>query len=564
MRACILDCYVDEPSCLGVPPFISPYSRYLFGAVRDAGAECAYMTIDDVRRSRAAGPAQREKADSRNWRTEELEKANVLLVIGGAIVPGKYLRGMPASVNEIERIADGFKGTKVLGGPLARFMFQSGGVRGRVSVLGDHFDFVARKDLDAAAFGILKEGCFEDRKRTSDEWRRWAVKGAEAVRMHQDFPQPLIAEIEMYSGCVRYFTGGCSFCIEPLYGKPEFREAEDIVAEVEVLSALGVTNFRLGAQSCFFSYMTEELGESETPTPNVDAIKRLLTGIRNASPNLRVLHLDNADPAVIAEHPEESKEIAKLIVEHCTSGNVLAFGMESADPEVIKANNLNAEPEQVMKATELINSVGSGHGPSGLPYLLPGLNFLCGLDCERKETFELNFEFLKNVLDRGLLLRRINIRQVAPVRKEFRLKYPHLFRKFKEKVRKEIDNPMLQRVVPFGTVMREVYAETIIGKVTFCRQVGTYPLLVGIPYPVELARFFDIAVTQHGQRSITGVEFPFNINTASFSAISTLPGIGKKRAATIVRRRPFKDFGELVEALGEESVAEVSNILDFA
>jgi len=37
MRFCILDCYVDEPACFGVPPFISPYPRYIFGALADAG-----------------------------------------------------------------------------------------------------------------------------------------------------------------------------------------------------------------------------------------------------------------------------------------------------------------------------------------------------------------------------------------------------------------------------------------------------------------------------------------------------------------------------------------------
>ena len=36
-RFLILDCYVDEPACLGVPPFVSPYPRYIYGALIDAG-----------------------------------------------------------------------------------------------------------------------------------------------------------------------------------------------------------------------------------------------------------------------------------------------------------------------------------------------------------------------------------------------------------------------------------------------------------------------------------------------------------------------------------------------
>ena len=49
MRVVILDGYVDEPSNFGVPPFVSPYPRYLAGAVADAGYEWEYVTIDRVR-----------------------------------------------------------------------------------------------------------------------------------------------------------------------------------------------------------------------------------------------------------------------------------------------------------------------------------------------------------------------------------------------------------------------------------------------------------------------------------------------------------------------------------
>jgi hypothetical protein len=40
------------------------------------------------------------------------------------------------------------------------------------------------------------------------------------VTKHPDFPHPLIAEIETYTGCVRYVNGGCLFCLEPREGKP--------------------------------------------------------------------------------------------------------------------------------------------------------------------------------------------------------------------------------------------------------------------------------------------------------------------------------------------------------
>lgn len=531
MEILILDGYVDEPSCLGVPPYVSPYPRYLAGAVEDAGHSYRYLTIDQFRKG------------------EGLE-GDLLVLIAGCLVPGKYLRGMPVSNREIANIAESFEGTKVLGGPLVRFGFHK-------SEFGNMFDHLAKKDLDACMFDVLESGSFSDRDREPDEWTRWAVKGAKVSKLHPDFPQPLIAEIDMSRGCARYFTGGCSFCIEPMYGKPFYRDPEDVIKEIGELSKNGVTNFRLGGQACLFCYGAEGIGETETPEPNVDRIEKLFMGIHNASPNLKVLHTDNADPAVIAAHPEKSKQVLRSLVKYCTSGNVLSFGMESADPEVIGKNNLNAQPEDVMKAIEIVNSVGAVRGPTGLPAILPGINFISGLDGETKETFEHNFRFLKGVLDSGLLLRRINIRQVLEVRGKFPVrKHYKEFRRFKKKVREEIDGPMLEKVVPKKTVMKGVYMELARGKTTFGRQIGSYPILIGMPYKAELDEFVDVIIVDHGQRSITGIEHPLDVNTASLGALASIPGIGSKRAARIFRARPIGSKDDFIGSLDDESVAE--------
>jgi len=321
------------------------------------------------------------------------------------------------------------------------------------------------------------------------------------------------------------------------------------------LNSTGVVNFRL-TQSCFFSYKAIGIGETETPTPNPDEIKKLLSGIKNAAPNLKVLHVDNANPAVISEHPVESEKIMKILVEYCTPGNVLALGMESADPAVIRANNLNATPEQVMKSIELINRIGSGRGSNGMPELLPGINIVCGLKGETRETYELNYRFLKTVLDKGLLLRRINIRQVLCFREKFPRKHHSLFVKYKEKIRKEIDNEMLKKIVSFGTILKDVFTEKIIGNTTFGRQIGSYPLLVGIPYKIPENIFINVCITDWGMRSVTGIEYPFNINKASLKAVESLPCVGKKRAMRIVRSRPFKTENEFIKCLDDKNVGE--------
>ncbi len=47
--AYILDGYVDEPACLGVPPYISPYIRTVAGALAAHGFTVRYLTIDQLR-----------------------------------------------------------------------------------------------------------------------------------------------------------------------------------------------------------------------------------------------------------------------------------------------------------------------------------------------------------------------------------------------------------------------------------------------------------------------------------------------------------------------------------
>ncbi len=549
MLITLIDGYTDEPSCLGVPPYLAPYPRYLCGAVKDAGHDLNYLTIDELRMG--------------SEKSKILDRSQMLIIHSGTIVPGKYLRGTPVSYREITEIAKKFECLKILGGSAVQFGFGRGGGKRAWSSdeISKYFDYISTSDLDACIFDYLSGQDFSDRTRTIDELAKWSIKGAELVTSHPDFPQPIIAELEASRGCVRYFNGGCSFCSEPEFGEPVFRPPEDIIQEFKALYNYGIRNFRLGAQSCIFSYFAKSVGDTETPRPNPDQIKRLFKGIRSAAPDLNVLHLDNANPSLISAHPTESKKIIKLMIEYCTSGNVLSFGMESADPEVIKANNLNSNPDEVMEAIKLVNKYGAVQGPNGMPVLLPGLNFVLGLKGESKTTYELNFEFLRSILNENLLLRRINLRQVLILNKarseEYNTKkYHRLFVKFKNRVRNEIDNEMLKKLVPPGTILRDAFIEKTKGHLTYARQIGTYPLLIGVPYKLDISdkitdRFIDIAVTEHGYRSVTGVEYPFEVNQASLKALNALPGVGKKRAARIVIGRPYNNFDEFRKVLDE-------------
>ncbi|MCG2825480.1 MAG: radical SAM protein, partial [Thermoplasmatales archaeon] len=166
MRIVILDGYVDEPSCLGVPPYISPIVRYAAGAVKDSNNDFTYLTIDEYRKN--------------SEKVKQMMDSEVLILVAGAVVPGKYLRGMPVSSREIREIPEKFDGVKIVGGARARFGLDN----------FEGFDYAVKKDLDTAVYDFLTEKIFLDRNRTVDEWRRWSVKGAEVVKSHPDFPLP--------------------------------------------------------------------------------------------------------------------------------------------------------------------------------------------------------------------------------------------------------------------------------------------------------------------------------------------------------------------------------------
>jgi radical SAM superfamily enzyme with C-terminal helix-hairpin-helix motif len=523
MKVTILDGYVDEPSRLGVPPFIAPYPRYVIGAVLDAGHDYEYLTIDHLRSGKRP-------------------TGQMLFVIWGALVPGRYLRTMPMSKTELTRAIEGFEEESLVWTPIPGL-----GVMAPLHITGC--------DPDAFIYDYLTSNERAKRRRTPKEWHRWALKGAVAIKHHQDFPQPLIAEVDMSYGCPRYITGGCSFCIEPLYGEPVYREPDSVTDEVKALLKLGCANFRLGGQSCIISYHASGIGDTETPRPNVEAHKKLFKTLVKMN-GIRVLHTDNADPSVIAQHRGESREILEMIVRVCTCGNVLSLGVENADPTVIELNNLNTTIEEAMAAIRLINKVGAKRGPTGLPMLLPGLNFITGLEGETPESYSLNLDFLTKVLDSNLIVRRINIRQVSPLRRDYPRHDRNMFIRFKTEVRERIDRPMLRRVASSGTVLTDAYTELYRGNLTYARQIGTYPILIGVPYRLGLGRFVDVKVTAHGSRSLTAVEHPLDINACLMAALESIPGVGRRRAARIVRARPISTKEELVKALGHEDVSK--------
>ena len=276
------------------------------------------------------------------------------------------------------------------------------------------------------------------------------------------------------------------------------------------------------------------------------AVANSLAAVRAGAPDLLTLHIDNVNPGTIARHEEAAREALAAIVAGHTPGDVAAFGMETADPAVVAANNLKASPDEVFRAIEVTNEVGGGRA-DGIPELLPGLNFVLGLSGETPATYDLDLAFLRRVLDANLLVRRINIRRLMPfpgtrAHAENTLDlHDREFRAFKETVRDEIDRPMLERVFPIGSVVRHSVVERT-GTLSLARPLGSYPILLGLPLALPVGTVLDAVVVDHGQRSVTALPCPVPVNTLPLAALRWLPGVGKKRAAAVAAKRPFRSL----------------------
>ncbi len=538
-EAFVLDGYVDEPACLGVAPYISPYIRTVAGALIGHTYTVHYRTIDQLRKD--------------PHMINLLDHADLLVMIAGVTVPGKYLGGTPATLNEIQQVGHMIRTPKkLLGGPIGFGYSPEGGQRAIKQVISG-FDVLLNGEPAVALDNYLtgnKPAGVLDYDRTDP----WSIQGSGIIRQHPDYPF-VMCELETARGCSHGASGGCSFCTEPFYGMPKYRSTEGIAQEVAALHTHGARHFRVGRQPDILAYGA---GAGEFPAPKPEKLDALFSSIRAAAPELKTLHIDNTNPATIARHEEESREALRAIIRNHTPGDVAAFGMETADPAVVTANNLKALPDEVFRAIEIVNEEG-GKRRENVPELLPGLNFVCGLAGETERTYELNERFLNRVLNAGLSVRRINIRQVMPFEGTQAYtnntlgKHDRRFRQFKEFVRNRIDLPILQRVFPAGTVLRDVIIEEQ-GDLSLGRQMGSYPILVGLPLRLPERMVIDAVIVDWGMRSVTALPVPVRINEIPVSAIRYLPGIGKKRVAAVIAKRPFRDLDAYRKVAGSSMV----------
>lgn len=528
MKAAIIDGYLDEPAALGVPPYISPQVRYAAGALMYNDIEVKYFTIDQIRKDDL-------------W--QSLDHYEYIIIIAGTTVPGHYLSGKPINIDEINKI---FKlnssPLRVLGGPITKGYTLTGGKSASIlkDLLKDNFDYIVEGAVEnfLLKYPINDEWDIKERERY-DVINKIAPLGAHIVRQHPRFPD-VIAEIELSRGCDRK-ESFCSFCTEPvIYGLYKERELKDVIEELNSLSKNDVKNIRFGRSSNFLAYGISFNDDKI----NTQIFEDLYKEIHD---KFDLIHTDNANPNFIIDNYSESQKIIETISKYNTSGDILSFGIESFDENVLKKNKISGSKESFIKAIELVNEIGGKRDENGIPKLLPGINLLFGLIGESKRTYEVNKRVLEEIYDDDLMLRRINVRQVMVFPKTYLSLTDEKhkvnkkeFKKFKEFM-KYYDHKMLEKVFPLGTKMKNLIVEKNENYMSYSRQLGTYSVICGYPKEQELYTKYDGVVVDHGSRSLTILKHPINLNNLDRKELSMIKGISKKTADKIIFNRSF-DF----------------------
>ncbi|MGW2277851.1 radical SAM protein [Streptomyces sp. NPDC001770] len=454
------------------------------------------MTIDDVRWCLAGGEPTVEPPLSdrltysttvnRDNAVQLLRDAEIVLVIAGDAVPSVHLHAVNGSFEEIARALACARGRRYLLGPLSTYALDS---PAEYAGLFDavHTHTVTARDL---LLGSRRPADYEQMRRERDSF----------AGLVDQMPWRPIAELELYRGCTR--RKFCDFCNEPAKSPlVAFREVDDVVDEAAQLYVAGIRNFRLGQQTCFFSYRHRD----------EDAIRALLSGIRERCPELEVLHIDNADPLAVAA--PVGLRIAKLVADFCTEGNCAPMGIESFDPAVIERNTLTCTPEILVRAVEHVNTAGAARGPGGLPMLLPGLNLIYGLPGETHGTHVANLRGLAGIFDAGLLCHRTNVRlarafpgtPLAALGDQTPLPSAEHFASWKADIDHTWDQPMKERVYPTGLRVPGLHSYFVSEEGTYWRRLGSYSIqVVERGTAVPLGTTGDLVVTGHLPRMIFG------------------------------------------------------------
>lgn len=475
-KVVILDCYTDEPSGYGVRPYLGTHQLHLSQALASTATPHSYLTIDDLRYNKN-GRVPGNDTDLRTLNTtanrdsalDLLRDAGVIYVIMGCFVDYAYFSCVPPRSGEVYEYLRDTVGKKIL--------FYVMGTLGGISP--DYAESQLRDIVADVEHGntyryvIAGHGSSAKVDLINPDYPLLGSIGRLTPPLLEQLSGPIIAEIETGTGCN---TPTCKFCIEAARSpRVTYRRPEDIVAQVGCLYDAGVRHFRLGRQPNFFHFQRQ----------NTDALERLLAGIRERCPELRMLHIDNVN--IVNVVTPAGRQIARLVAKYCTSGNVTPFGIESFDENVRRATRVAGSTDDVIRAVEIINEAGAERGVDGLPKLLPGINLIHGLPGASDTTHDRNMSCLRRIMDEGLMTYRTYYRMLAePTGVSLREPTSHslAFESCFQDVVESFVLPMQTRVYPPGTIIRGDWECITASDISYARTLGTCSIKVRLESPL--------------------------------------------------------------------------------
>ena len=491
----IVDCYTDEPSGLGVPPFLSVHSRYIAGSLEEQKRKYYYLTIDDLRYSNG----EKHNNDSYNKRIinttknkdnvlDILNNASNIYVVMGCFVKYEYVSAEPPSFLEVENLLRKYSANKLL------FYSLGGNELTRENVRKT----VPQGLFDEIIFGNTYNYFIGETsnkfKPNYDRLKNIAISSATVLKQLE---RPLVIEIETATGCNR--KPGCTFCIEGMRGLPlQFREVEDIVSEIKSLYDNGALYFRLGRQPNFYAY--KDCNPSE--------IEKLFKRIWEECPNIKTLHIDNVSPHNV--NTPEGIKITEIVAKYTTAGNITPFGIESFDPRIRELCNLNGSLNDIHESINIINRFGKERGDNGLPKLLPGINIIYGLDGQSEKTLDCNLNNFKRILDSGNWVRRVFVRKLtSPYGEQFDIYTKDKLDEFKNwssTIENDFTIPMLKQVFPVGLIIKDLRMEMYKDGDSILRQMATCPVRVVVKNKeLKLDQFYTVKIIGYvGNRTLLG------------------------------------------------------------
>lgn len=492
----ILDCYTDEPSGYGVRPYLGTHQLHLSQVLSHIGIVHHFITIDDLRYAASVRGMVMPSSDPRATRNttknaaralDLISTADRILVILGCFVDYDYFSCVPPRVDEVAHYLKNVSAETVayfaLGVPAkssSKLVLPAGSIASFSQIqFGNAYRHAN------AGFPACPPSTFH-----APDYKLLEEISTTPPDLLSQITDPVICEIETGTGCNH---PSCSFCIESLRKqRVVYRSPESIVNQVKTLYDSGIRHFRLGRQPNIYSYQRA----------NPSRFEALLGGIREACPEIRMLHVDNAN-AIDVVTPA-GIQFTKILVEYGTAGNVAPMGIESFDEKVRRLNTVRGSVDDIMRAIEIVSSHGKERGTNGLPKLLPGINLIHGLPGADSASHAENLRCLRLILDQGFMTFRTFYRDLAPPtgvslnRLSFvtKPKYEH----YRRDIVEQFVIPMQEKVYPAGITLRGDWEIVQKGGEMHGRLFGSTPIRIALEGQVSPGCGIPLSVNVTGNR----------------------------------------------------------------